>query len=87
MTEVMLLEGFPLDSTVTRLTGVKGNSIMVVTSDHSSHRLLVCFDKEIKQSTLETLTFEDQDVVVCLDAALTDEMKQRLADCSTLKTV
>lgn len=87
LTEVMLLEGFPLDSTVAALEGLQGNVVRVVTSDRCAHRLLVCLDKQLKDAAVEGLAFEDQDVFVCLDSALTDQAKQRLADRCTLKTV
>jgi adenine-specific DNA-methyltransferase len=87
LTEVMLLEGFPLDSAVRDLPVEKGNRVVVVTSDHCGHRLLACLDKKLKEATLDGLAFEDQDVFVCLDNALTDLAKQRLADRCTLKTI
>jgi adenine-specific DNA-methyltransferase len=85
--EIMLLEGFPLDSTIAELAETAVNTVNVVTSEHCAHRLLVCLDKEIEQRTLDTLALGDQDVLVCLDKALTDQAKQQLADRCMLKTI
>ncbi len=87
LTEAMLMEGFPLDSTTGELTSMKGQSVIVVTSENCDHRLLVCLDKELKDSTVAGIAHEQQDVFVCLDSALTDEAKQRLSDRFTLKTI
>ena len=87
LAEVLLLEGFPLDSSVVDMPGVKGNTVKVVASDHCVHRLLVCFDKQLKDEVVEGLVFEEQDVFICLDAALSDQAAQRLADRCTLKTI
>ena len=87
LSEIMLLEGFPLDSRVAELAGMKGNTVRVVTSEHCAHRLLVCLDRQLKDSTVNAFAFQDADVLVCLDAALTDEAKQRLSDLCTLKAI
>jgi len=87
LTEVMLVEGFPLDSTVADLATTKENRVQVVKSEYCAHRLLVCLDKKVKDTSLDALAYEDQDVFVCLESALTDQAKQRLADRCTLKTI
>jgi adenine-specific DNA-methyltransferase len=87
LTEVMLVEGFPLESSVADLGSTGHNSVKVVTSEHCSHRLLVCLDKRIEDSVVEKLSFEAGDVLVCRDTALTDQTKQRLADHINLKTI
>jgi adenine-specific DNA-methyltransferase len=87
LTEVLLLEGFPLDSVVSDMPRIRGNKVQEVTSIHCAHRLLVCLDKQLKETTAEGLAYQDRDVFVCLDSALTDQAKQRLADLCTLKTI
>ncbi len=87
LVEVMLLEGFPLDSNVEPLDGIKGNEVQVVTSEHCTHRLLVCFDRRLKEQTVAHVQFEDQDVFICLDKAVSDQLKLQLADRCTLKTI
>jgi adenine-specific DNA-methyltransferase len=87
LTEVMLMEGFPLDASVGRLPVGKDNTVLVVTSDHCAHRLLISLEKQIKDTTVDGLAFKDQDVFVCLESALTDQAKLRLADRCNLKTI
>ncbi len=87
LTEIQLLEGFPLDSIVTDLTEYKKNKVQRVESDACAHRLYVCLDKKIKDDTLERLRIEPDDVFVCLDSALTDEAKVRLGDLGNLRVI
>jgi adenine-specific DNA-methyltransferase len=87
LTEIMLLEGFPLDSTISEVADTPGNDVRVVTSDHSAHRVLVCLDQQLDGNTVDGLALHEADVFVCLDAALTDQVKQRLSDRCTLKTI
>ena len=47
ITEVMLKEGFPLDSTITALDIYKKNKVFQVSSDFCKHSLIICFDKTI----------------------------------------
>jgi adenine-specific DNA-methyltransferase len=85
--EVMLIEGFALDSSITAVSSIKANSVQLVTSNHCAHKLLVCFDPQVKEATLASLELRTEDVFVCLDSALTDQGKQRLADRCTLRTI
>lgn len=87
LTEVMLLQGFPLDSTVTPVPGFTENQIQRIESGAVGHRLFVCLDLEIADATIEQIEFDTEDVFVCLDSALTDEAKLRLADRCTLKVI
>ncbi len=87
LAEVMLLEGFALDSKVEPFGDIKRNDVRVVTSDYCAHRLLVCLDKTLKEQTVASLEFRDQDVFVCFDSALTDQTKLRLGDQCSLKTI
>lgn len=87
LTEVQLLEGFPLDSTVTEMEECKKNKVLCVESDACAHRLLMCLDKKIKDETVEGLQMAPDDVFVCLDSALTDEAKVRLGDLGNLRVI
>lgn len=80
LTELMLLEGFPLDSHI-REDPEFDNLVQVVTHPERSYRLLVCLDTDTLQvSTVETLKKYPKDTFVCLEASLTDQLKIRLAD-------
>ena len=85
--EVMLQEGFPLDSEIAELKEYKKNSVMLVTSEFCEHKLLVCFDKKIYQETINALNIQGEDIFVCLDSALSDEQKITLSDKGFLKTI
>jgi adenine-specific DNA-methyltransferase len=87
LTEVMLLEGFPLDSALSQLPLGKGNTISVVTSHYCQHRLIVCLDPSIKNVNIDSIQVSPEDVFVCLDSAATDEAKLRLGDRCTVRTI
>lgn len=86
LTEVMLIEGFPLESKVTRMETPKNDFRRVSYADRDG-AMLVCLDARIGAETLKTLTLNPSDTLVCLDSALTDEAKLRLADRCLLKTI
>lgn len=87
LTEVLLLQGFPLDARVEPQAALKKNDVRLVTSDQIGHRLWVCLDRRIQDATVAALVPAAEDVIVCLDAALDDEAKLRLADRCTLETI
>jgi adenine-specific DNA-methyltransferase len=87
LTEVMLLQGFPLDSKIAGLDGFAPNRVLNVATDAFSHNLYVCLDPEVSDGTVNRLTLNSDDVFVCLDSALSDEGKQRLADVCNLQTI
>ncbi len=89
LVEIMLQEGFPLDSAVGREPGLAKNAVHCVVSDRCEHRLYVCFDKTVAQATVDALPglLGAQDIFVCLDSALSDEAKMRLADCCNVHVI
>ena len=89
LVEIMLQEGFPLDSAVARQGEFAHNAVERVSSEFCEHRLFVCLDARIVPETAEALpgALRDQDVFVCLDQALTDEGKMRLADRCNLHVI
>lgn len=87
LTEILLLQGFPLDAQVVLQATLNENDVHLVTSDHVGHRLWVCLDRKIHDATVASLAPAAEDVVVCLDSALDDEAKLRLADRCTLETI
>lgn len=80
LVEILLQEGFPLDSAVERQKAFSQNAVYRVESEFCEHRLWVCLDGTIAQDTILRLSLADQDVFVCLDSALTDGSKLRLDD-------
>lgn len=81
LSEILLLEGFPLTSKITYLEDHLKNDVYRVNApDFCAHDLFVCLDEPIHPATVELLTMEKEDIFVCLDSALSDELKARLQD-------
>jgi adenine-specific DNA-methyltransferase len=87
LTEVLLLQGFPLDSSIVALGDFTQNMILRVSSDACAHSLYVCLDPVVADLTIGRIALDLEDVFVCLDSALSDEGKQRLADVCALQTI
>ena len=87
LSEILLLQGFPLDSNVRSLPEFKANDVQQVTSEFVTHPLYVCLDKKIKPETVSKLKLSSEDIFVCLDSALSDEAKVKLADQCNLKVI
>jgi adenine-specific DNA-methyltransferase len=80
LVEIMLMQGFPLDSAVTPLPDCPHNHVLRVTSDLVTHKLYVCLDARLHLATAEALALRLEDIFVCLDSALDEETKLRLQD-------
>lgn len=81
LTEIMLTESYPLDSKVEVAPEFDDNKVFLVTHPERSSRLLVCLDADLLfDSTVEALQHYSKDLFVCLESALTDELKVRVAD-------
>ena len=93
LVEVMLMEGFPLDSTTESLPEFTRNAVTRVSSDLVVHRLFVCLDAAVHEETITALgssaglALGEDDIFICLDAALTDEAKVRLEDGRRVKVI
>lgn len=86
-TEVMLLEGFPLDSRVEHVKALKKNEVHQVSHEWHAHRLLVCLDKTVAPETIKDLELAEGDIFICLDTAIDDKNKVRLSDKGLIKTI
>ena len=82
--EVLLLQGFPLDSRRTRLKDFPHNALVQVECDWFGYRLFVCLDATLNPATIAALPLHLDDKFICLDSALTDQTKQELSDRCTL---
>lgn len=87
LVEIMLAEGFPLDSLIKIDGGFKGNTVHEITSNGCDHALLVCLDTCIADETIQVLGTRGNSIFICLDAALTDQGKIRLAEKGLVKTI
>lgn len=88
VTELQLLEGFTLDSTIESATNFAKNQVSCVASEHIGHRLFICLDLKLDIATIQQVRLlDDEDIFICLDAALTDQEKMMLADGCNIKTI
>ena len=87
LAEILLLQGFPLDSKVRSLPEFNANVVQQVTSEFIVHHLHVCLDKKVKAETVAKINLRPEDILVCLDSALSDEAKVKLADQCNLKVI
>lgn len=85
--EIILTQGFPLDSEIKSLPAYQENTIQEVSHDFCAHRLYICLDEKVSDTTVGTLSIKPEDIFVCLDTALTDEAKLRLSDRCQLKVI
>lgn len=88
LTEIILIEGFPLNSQFEPATEFKKNNVTRVESGLIQHRLFICLDDKIANDTIERVAaMPEKDVFICFDSALTDEVKMRLADVGNIRTI
>lgn len=88
LTEILLLEGFPLDSDISQDESFERNAVWRVSSEFSEHRLFVTLDDEIWEETISTAEeLVANDIFICLDKALSDESKIRMSDVCRLKVI
>ena len=87
LTEIILIEGFPLDCSIESQPRYKKNKVFQVSSDFCEHKLLICLDKKVEAETIGNLKMDDTDIFICLDEAITDQDKARLSDKGLLKTI
>jgi len=81
LSELLLLEGFPLTSTITYLEDFRDNELYKISApDWCTHELYICLDAEIHNNTIRHLEMAEDDIFICLDSALTDELKVRIQD-------
>lgn len=87
LTEILLQQGFPLDSTLTPQKEFTKNGVVAVSSPASAHKLFICLDEKIHDATIQQLKLAKRDVFICLDSALSSEAKVRLGDTMNLVVI
>lgn len=85
--EVLLKEGYPLSSTVRDRHDIELNNVVEVHDEDRGQSFTICLDGVIHAETLSALMLAPDDLFVCRDAALTDELAANLALQCRLKTV
>lgn len=84
--EVALKEGFGLCSKIEKLAH-KENIIYKVTEPQKQQSFLICLDGELKESAVRALNLDKDDIFICRDVALSDELAANLALQCRLKTI
>ena len=80
LNELLLIEGFPLISMIAQINDVDTNKVYRVSAERfCDHELFICLDPQIYEQIIQ-LSMGNKDIFICLDSALTDELKARLED-------
>lgn len=87
LTEVLLIEGFTLSSSMETLNEFSKNEVIRVTDEYCEHALLVCLDEKVQGETIEQLSLSGRDIFICLDSAISNVEKLRLSDKGLIKTI
>ncbi|MBY0596487.1 site-specific DNA-methyltransferase [Bacillus bingmayongensis] len=86
--ELMLNQGFPLDSSIKKIEVGTNNSLWIVKHTDVPFDLLVCLDDELETETVQYITQTHiNNTFVCLDDALTNVAKVLLSETMKVKTI
>lgn len=85
--EILLIEGFPIDSKIERVTNLTQAKVEKVISDFCNHALFICLDNKLPESLIKQLNLDEKDIFICLDTAISDQDKIRLSDKGLIKTI
>ncbi len=77
--EVALKEGYSLSSLIENLSGITDNQVWRITDPDRGQSFYICLDDVLKEETIQAMRLNKEDLFVCRDAALTDEMAVNLA--------
>lgn len=86
ISELILLEGFPLDASLTELN-ISSNKIVRIESKIVPNTLLICVDDEIEENLINELKLDNTTTFICLDSAISNQNKLRLSDKGLIKTI
>ena len=85
--EVVLKEGYGLNTQIERVTAIAGNAVYRVIDRDTKQSFLICLDDALKQETFKALGLTKDQLFVCRDVAMDDEQAANLALQSRLKTI
>lgn len=85
--ELMLIQGFPLDSKIEN-KDINSNSIWDVSHEDVPFSLVICLDDKLHKEAEDYLNVNFvNDTLVCIDEALTNEQKIKLCEKMNIKTI
>lgn len=85
--EVAVKEGYGLNSEVKPVAGLKSNAVHIVADPNKQQSFRICLDDSLKKETIKSLDLSKDDLFICRDAALDDELASNLALQCRLKTI
>lgn len=85
--EAALKEGFGLNARVEAVPGLACNTVDRVVDPDREQTFLMCLDDRIRPETIGALGLTKDDLFVCRDMALNDELAANLALQCRLKTL
>ncbi|MCD6415394.1 MAG: site-specific DNA-methyltransferase [Planctomycetes bacterium] len=85
--EVAIKEGFSPTSRIEKLPDVDGNTVYLVTDADINQSFRICLDDKLDEAAVRTLKLDKEDLFVCRDIALTDDLAANLALQCRLKTI
>lgn len=85
--EVALKEGYGLNARIEKITIPISNTVFLVKDTDKGQMFHICLDEDIRRETLEALRIGEENLFICLDTALTDELAANLALQCRLKTI
>lgn len=85
--EVAIKEGYGLNSEVIHMKGITDNDIYHVTDPDKGQSFRICLDEVLKPAAIRALALGKNDLFICRDKAMTDELVANLALQCRLKTI
>lgn len=85
--EVVIKEGHGLNARIEPVSGVRGNTVYRVTDPDKGQSFRICLDDSLKPAALRALNLGKDDLLICRDVALTDDLAANLALQCRLKTI
>lgn len=87
ITEIMLIEGFSLDSNCVQSSKFINNKVFNITNENTDQSLIACLDLKVPYDVTDSLSLKENEIFVCFDSAITDQDKLRLSDKGLIKTI
>ena len=85
--EVAIKEGYSLSSQIVKIEEVNSNTIWKVTDDDKEQSFHICLDGKIDEEAVKALDLNTENLFICRDIALTDELAANLALQCNLKVI
>ncbi len=85
--EVTIKEGYGLNSEIIHMKGITDNDIYHVTDTDKGQSFRICLDEVLKPAAIRALALGKNDLFICRDKAMTDELVANLALQCRLKTI